>query len=161
MKLTRGGEYGMLGVLYLAQQQDGEVCILSAIAKAQNTPPQFLAKVFQSLTKAGLVKSHRGVKGGFTLARQASDVSMKDVIEAIEGPICLNRDKTCPVDVIWEEAQATMMDALSRVNFADLARAEQRSQVTPAEFPFRIQGDRTGYAPIQPVPPRGSQPISG
>jgi Rrf2 family transcriptional regulator, iron-sulfur cluster assembly transcription factor len=161
MKLTRGGEYGMLGVLYLAQQQGGTVCMLSAIAKAQNAPPQFLTKVFQSLTKAGVVKSYRGVKGGFSLARQASDVSMKDVIEAIEGPICLNRDKTCPVDVIWEEARAAMTGVLSRVNFADLARAEQRSRMTPTEFPLHIQGEPTGHAPIPPAPVRGALPIPG
>jgi Rrf2 family protein len=138
MKLTRGGEYGIRGVLYLAQQNDGKVSMLSAIAKAQDVPPRFLAKIFQALAKAGIVKSHRGAKGGFSLARSAGEITIKDVIEAIEGPIYLNvclvapgecsRDKFCPMHSVWEEAQEKMMGVLARANFADLARAERQPQ---------------------------------
>jgi Rrf2 family protein len=142
MKLTRGGEYGIRGVLYLAQQNDGKVSMLSAIAKAQDVPPRFLAKIFQSLAKAGVVKSHRGAKGGFSLARAAADITIKDVIEAIEGPIYLNvclisqgecsRDKICPMHAVWEEAQEKMMGVLARANFADLAKAEREAQLATA-----------------------------
>lgn len=142
MKLTRGGEYGIRGVLYLAQQDDGKVSMLSAIAKAQDVPPRFLAKIFQALAKAGVVKSHRGAKGGFSLARPASEITIRDVIEAIEGPIHLNvclmgqgecgRDKICPVHAIWEEAQERMMNVLGRANFADLAKAEREARMASA-----------------------------
>lgn len=142
MKLTRGGEYGIRGVLYLAQQNDGKVSMLSAIAKAQDVPPRFLAKIFQALAKGGVVKSHRGAKGGFSLARPASEITIKDVIEAIEGPIHLNvcligegecvRDKICPVHAIWEEAQDRMMGVLGQANFADLAKAERQAHIAPA-----------------------------
>jgi Rrf2 family protein len=142
MKLTRGGEYGIRGVLYLAQQDNGKVSMLSAIAEAQDVPPRFLAKIFQALAKAGVVKSHRGAKGGFSLARPASDITMKDVIEAIEGPIhlnvCLmapgecNRDKICPMHTVWVEAQEKMLDVLSRSNFADLAKAGLQLQLKAA-----------------------------
>jgi Rrf2 family protein len=137
MKLTRGGEYGIRGVMYLAQQDNGKVSMLSAIAKAQDVPPRFLAKIFQALAKAGVVKSHRGAKGGFSLARPASEITIKDVIEAIEGPIQLNvcliaeseceRDKFCSVHSVWEDAQAKMMDVLSRKNFAELAHEEEEA----------------------------------
>jgi Rrf2 family protein len=139
MKLTRGGEYGIRGVLYLARHDDGKISMLSAIAKAQDVPPRFLAKIFQALAKAGVVKSHRGAKGGFSLARPASEITIKDVIEAIEGPIYLNvclvgqgecsRDKICPVHAVWEEAQEKMMSVLDRANFADLARSEEQLQI--------------------------------
>jgi len=142
MKLTRGGEYGIRGVLYLAQQDNGKVSMLSAIAKAQDVPPRFLAKIFQALAKAGIVKSHRGAKGGFSLARMPADVTMKNVIEAIEGPIFLNvclmspgecnRDKICPMHTVWEEAQEKMMEVLDRANFAELAKAERQAQLTIA-----------------------------
>jgi Rrf2 family transcriptional regulator, iron-sulfur cluster assembly transcription factor len=142
MKLTRGGEYGIRGVLYLAQQNDGKVSMLSAIAKAQDVPPRFLAKIFQALAKAGVVRSHRGAKGGFSLARAAADITIKDVIEAIEGPIYLNvclisqgecsRDKICPMHAVWEEAQEKMMGVLARANFADLAKAEREAQLATA-----------------------------
>lgn len=142
MKLTRGGEYAIRGVLFLAHQNDGKVSMLSAIAKAQDVPPRFLAKIFQALAKAGVVKSHRGAKGGFSLARPASEITIRDVVEAIEGPIHLNvcligegecsRDKICPVHAIWEEAQDRMMSVLARANFADLAKAEREAQLAKA-----------------------------
>lgn len=136
MKLTRGGEYGVRGVLYLAQQEEGTVSMLSAIAKAQDVPPRFLAKIFQALAKAGVVKSHRGAKGGFSLAQPASEITIRDVIEAVEGPIHLNiclaapgecsRETLCPIHAVWERAQEQMMGVLSQKNFADLAREEKQ-----------------------------------
>jgi len=141
MKLTRGGEYGIRGVLYLARQGEGKISMLSAIAKAQGIPPRFLAKIFQALGKAGIVKSHRGAKGGFSLAKLAAEITIKDVIEAIEGPIHLNvcliaegecdQDNVCAVHPIWEEAQEKMMSVLARGNFADLAKAERQAQMAP------------------------------
>lgn len=139
MKLTRGGEYGIRGVLYLAHQDNGKISMLSAIAKAQDVPPRFLAKIFQALAKAGIVRSHRGAKGGFSLARPAAEITIKDVVEAIEGPIYLNvclvgpgectRDKICPMHVVWEEAQEKMMGVLGRASFADLVKAERQAQL--------------------------------
>jgi Rrf2 family transcriptional regulator, iron-sulfur cluster assembly transcription factor len=128
MKLTRGGEYGILGVLYLAQQEYGKISVLSEIARAQEVPPLFLAKVFQALAKAGVVKSRRGVKGGFLLARAAAEITMREVIEAIEGPIDLNRDKISPMHAIWAKAQEKMAGVLSQTNFADLAQTERELQ---------------------------------
>ena len=138
MKLTRGGEYGIRGVLYLAKQDEGKVSMLSAIAKDQDVPPRFLAKIFQALAKAGIVKSHRGAKGGFSLARPAVEITVRDVIEAIEGPVNLNvclvaagectRDHFCPVHSVWESAQEKMLGILSQANFSDLARAERERE---------------------------------
>jgi Rrf2 family iron-sulfur cluster assembly transcriptional regulator len=153
MKLTRGGEYAILGVLYLAQQEDGKVSVLSTIAKAQAVPALFLAKVFQALAKVGIVKSHRGIRGGFTLARGAGDITMKDVIEAIEGPISLSRDSLSPVHAIWGEAQERMTEVLSRTNFADLAKTERKMRMTNAQspqIPRGIDADRHGASPLQP-----------
>jgi len=138
MKLTRGGEYGIRGVLYLAKQAEGKVSMLSAIAKDQEVPPRFLAKIFQALAKAGLVKSHRGAKGGFSLAKPAAEISVRDVIEAIEGPLRLNvclvaegecqRDQFCPVHSVWGRAQEQMIGVLGQANFGDLARAEREQE---------------------------------
>jgi Rrf2 family transcriptional regulator, iron-sulfur cluster assembly transcription factor len=142
MKLTRGGEYGIRGVLYLAQHEDGKVSMLSAIAKTQDVPPRFLAKIFQALAKAGVVKSHRGAKGGFSLARPAREITVRDVIEAVEGPVLLNvclagpgecaRDTMCPMHSIWSEAQEKMMSVLAKSNFADLAKAAQQTSDSAA-----------------------------
>ncbi len=153
MKLTRGGEYAVLGVLYLAEQEDGKVSVISTIAKAQDVPPLFLAKVFQVLTKAGIVKSRRGIKGGFTLARGAGEITMKEVIEAIEGPINLCRDTLSPMQAIWNEAQEQMTEVLSRTNFADLAKAERKMRTTSAlspQLPRGTDAPARGASPLHP-----------
>ncbi len=126
MHLTRGGEYGLWGVLYLAHQADGKVNRVSAIAEAQGIPPRFLAKLFQMLAKAGVLKSHRGIRGGFSLARSAADITIRDIIEAIEGPICLCRDDTEPARSVWKRVQEALIGVLSRNTLADLVRADVR-----------------------------------
>lgn len=135
MQLTRGGEYGLWGVLYLAHQGDGKVNRVSTIAEAHGIPPRFLAKLFQMLAKAGVVKSHRGVKGGFSLARPAAEITMKEVIEAIEGPICLCRDHTEPARSVWKRVQEVLIGVLSRNTLADLAKADSRGVTTAVKIP--------------------------
>lgn len=138
MKLTRGGEYGIRGMLYLAMTPAESITLLSEISHAQNIPESYLSKIFQSLTKAGLVRSHRGFKGGYSLARPADTITIKDIIEGVEGPIALNRcsveESTCTESVhckiqhVWKSAQNAMMDVLNGTTLADLA---EKSLVEP------------------------------
>ena len=99
MQFTKAEEYGILGVLYLAERQDAAVTPLSAISEAKEIPEKFLAKIFQSLSRAGIVRSHRGVRGGFTLAKESSQITVKEVLEAIQGPYhlakCIQDDGIC------------------------------------------------------------------
>lgn len=131
MKLTRGGEYGIRGMLYLAMQPSESVILLSEISRAQKTPESYLAKIFQSLARAGLVRSHRGFKGGYSLGRLAEHITIKDIIEGIEGPIILNRcslqdsgcaeEKECKIQDVWKDAQNAMLGVLDGTTLADLA----------------------------------------
>ena len=75
-----------LGVLYLSEKGLSDVTPLSEISEGQVIPEKFLAKIFQSLSKSGIVRSHRGVRGGFTLAKNPKQITVKDVLEAIQGP---------------------------------------------------------------------------
>lgn len=99
MQFTKAEEYGMFGVLYLAEKDRNTVTPLSEISETQNIPEKFLAKIFQSLSKSGIVRSHRGVHGGFTLARDPKDISLKEVLETIQGPYhlmkCISDIKNC------------------------------------------------------------------
>ena len=94
--------------------------------------------------------------------RPAADITLKEVIEAIEGPIALNRDTRCPVQVIWEQAQATMLDVLARANFADLAKTGQPQAIlTGFASDIRasqIDGAQSRPTPISPAPPRLKAP---
>src|SRR5512134_482543 len=111
MQVTREGDYGIRSVLYLARQPFKKVSFVNEIAEEYKIPRSFLAKILQKLVKAKIVRSYRGVKGGFSLSRQAKDISVLDVLEAIEGRVALNIclvdrkkcdfSKTCPIHSVW------------------------------------------------------------
>jgi Rrf2 family protein len=132
MQITREGDYGIRSVLYLSRQPFKKISFVNEISEEYKIPRSFLAKILQKLVKANLVRSYRGVKGGFSLARHAREISMLDVIEAIEGKTCLNVcltdkrkcgfSKQCPVSPVWAVMQKRFMNMLKKVNFEELAR---------------------------------------
>jgi len=89
MELTKACSYGIFGMMYLAKQPQGKIVSLSEISRAEHLPEKFLAKIFQNLARSGLLRSHRGAGGGFTLTRPANRITVKELLESIEGPICL------------------------------------------------------------------------
>lgn len=132
MELTRKGEYAIRGIIYLAQQPPGRVSLISEIAAAADVPQTFLAKIFQSFAKLGLVTSSRGTGGGFVLARPASAITLREVVEAVEGPIVPNRcllgspchraGYPCLVHGIWRTVQTEVVRVLDGVTIETLAR---------------------------------------
>lgn len=132
MQLTREGDYGIRSVLYLARQPYKKISFVTEISEEYKIPRSFLAKILQKLVKGKIVRSYRGVKGGFSLARQAKDISVLDVLEAIEGKMALNIclvdrkscdfNRHCPIHHVWATAQAKVIDVLKKANFDDLAR---------------------------------------
>ncbi len=130
MQFTKAEDYGLHGIIYLAMQPEGKVTPLSEIAEAQNVPEKFLAKIFQSLSKTGIVKSHRGVKGGFSLGRPAEEITVKHVLESIQGPyyvakclrdpgMCEMRD-VCAVRKLMKMTQDRMFSVFEENTLADL-----------------------------------------
>jgi Rrf2 family protein len=130
MQITRAAEYAIRGVLYLSSQPKGSVCLLSDISKNQQIPPSFLSKIFQNLGKAGYVSSFRGTGGGFTLLKDPSEITLLDIVEAIDGQIALNiclndgavcdNKSACAVHSVWADAQAYMLDLLRKNSFEHL-----------------------------------------
>ncbi len=129
MQITREADYAIRCVLYLSEPQ-GEVIMVDKIAKAKKIPKSFLAKILQKLTKAGIVKSFRGVKGGFQLTVKPQKISLLDVIEAIDGPVAMNRcaiDKRmcslsneCSVHPVWVELRKEVEARLRKTDFKKL-----------------------------------------
>ncbi|MBN2012659.1 Rrf2 family transcriptional regulator [candidate division KSB1 bacterium] len=130
MQLSRAGEYAIRAMLHLAATSDEGISQIATISKTWAIPESFLRKILQSLTKAGLVASSRGMGGGLTLARPADQITLLDVIEAIEGKIFLNVCLTgpgncesstwCPVHCVWHEAQRSFTDILKSKSLKDL-----------------------------------------
>ncbi len=132
MELSRACSYGLFGMIYLARQPRGKIVSISEICQAQNLPEKFLAKIFQTLARAGLVRSHRGAGGGFSLARPANKIAVKELFESIQGPIyfvkCLSnakdceRKEKCKLLKVWKRAQDYTMDMLTQTTLADLIK---------------------------------------
>src|SRR5258707_12489633 len=90
MQITRQADYAVRAVLHLARAGNAERSATSAVAKEQNIPPSFLAKIISQLSIAGLLHTSRGARGGVTLGRDPREITLLEVIEAIVSPIQLN-----------------------------------------------------------------------
>jgi Rrf2 family protein len=136
MQITRQADYAVRAVLYLARLGTGERAATSTVAEEQRIPPSFLAKIISQLSIAGLLHTSRGARGGVTLAHPPREISLLDVIEAIDGPIMLNEcvgeegdcsfDEDCPLRSVWCEAQEILVKRLKGTSFQQLL---ERSRV--------------------------------
>jgi Rrf2 family protein len=129
MQITRQADYAVRAVLFLAKNGDQRAAT-SQVAQEQRIPPSFLAKIISQLSSAGLLHTSRGARGGVTLAREPQEISLLEVIEAIDGPIQLNEcvgensvcnfDNDCPLRPVWCDAQEELVKKLKQTNFAQL-----------------------------------------
>ena len=136
MQFTKAEGYGLHGVIFLAEQPEGKVTPLSEISEAQKVPEKFLAKIFQNLTKSGLIKSQRGVKGGFAMAKPSEEITIREVLESIQGPYyfvkCLEDEsvcekaETCPIRKLIGLAQERVLDLFAKHTVADLISWEKQ-----------------------------------
>ncbi|MFM7213527.1 MAG: RrF2 family transcriptional regulator [Verrucomicrobiota bacterium] len=132
MQITRASEYAMLGLLALSRRPAGSVEMVDVLAHEEGVPTSFLGKIFQSLSRAGIVKSARGSGGGFSLVRTPDEITVLEVIEAVEGPIALQRcletdpDCThregCALCGLFSEAQDRVKEVFGRTSVAELTR---------------------------------------
>jgi Rrf2 family protein len=131
MQLTRAADYGVRVMIHLATLPAHQRARLPALARATGAPESFLSKVLQALCRAGFLASRRGQSGGFEMLPAGRQASVRTVIEAIEGPICLNlclvsgascsRKSICPAHPVWVRAQEAMLGVLNTASIADLA----------------------------------------
>jgi len=133
MQLTRAADYAVRVMIHLAGHPAGVRTTRDELAASGDVPEHFLSKILQALSRSGLINSHRGVAGGYVLARAAETITLLEVIEAMEGPIVLNvclttgpsceRKGWCSVHPVWGEAQAALTGVLGRYTMAELAKA--------------------------------------
>lgn len=134
MQITRQADYAVRAVLYLAQLGPERRAATSQIAQQQQIPPSFLAKIVSQLSVAGLLQTSRGARGGVSLARMPEQISVLEVVEAIDGPILLNEcvsgngDCTfgddCPMRPVWCDAQSELVERLKATSFAEFLNRE-------------------------------------
>ncbi len=129
-RLSRKAEYALRAVFHLAVRET--TCTTEEISVAQDIPRPFLKKIIQSLSIGGIITSTKGQKGGLSLSLPPEKITVKDVIEKVEGPIFLNdcllcegacpRDSTCPLHEMWRKSQEKMIEILEANNFKNLGK---------------------------------------
>jgi len=137
MQITRQADYALRAMLYLARAYEKKDLrsATKQIAENQEIPASFLAKIISQLSIAGLIQTSRGAKGGVRLARKPEDISLLDVVEAIDGPITLNEcvddpsvcvfGDNCPIHEVWCEAKTQLVRKLQDSTFDKLLEMEK------------------------------------
>jgi Rrf2 family protein len=138
MQITRQADYAVRAVLHVAQLKEDERLATSVIAEEENIPLPFLAKIVSQLSVKGILDAMRGASGGVRLARDPENISLLEVIEAIDGEISLNRcvlnedacptSVSCPVREIWCDVQKELVARLEKTTFAQLLKRQEDLQ---------------------------------
>jgi Rrf2 family protein len=100
LRFTKRADYGLMAIHYIAVHEDVGAVSAKRIAEEFRIPPELLAKILQKLARMGLITAQNGPKGGYVLARPQTEISVGDVVRALEGPIhiveCLDAASDCP-----------------------------------------------------------------
>ena len=144
MMFSTRAEYGVRVMVELARRGGGHPVSLSEIADGDGLPLAYLEHLAARLRKAGLVESRRGARGGYLLARAAGEISMAEVVQALEGSIapieCISEgadghlvctreadtDHVCPTKLLWTRVQGSIVRTLQDTKLADLVQDKRK-----------------------------------
>lgn len=144
MRITTTSRYGVRAVFDVAYHGGGRPTQIKDVARRQDISQRYLEQIFNKLLKAGLLKSRRGPRGGYMLAKDPSEISVGDIIKAAQGPIvpvrCLGDDPrerhscdivdSCITRHIWEETQRILVEYFASVSVEDLCSLARKQGVT-------------------------------
>jgi Rrf2 family protein len=133
MRLTREGDYAVRVLVDLAGRPPGDVVRTRDLTVSTGVPRPYLAKIVQALARARLVQTRPGPGGGVSLLGHPAGITLRQMVEAVEGPIHLNRclrrsgecprDAFCAVHPVWARIQSVLVRELESVSARDLAEA--------------------------------------
>ncbi len=130
MQITRRADYAVRTMIEVAKAEEGATALTHEVAARQEIPAPFLAKIVLALSRGGLLRSYRGSGGGIALAKPADQITLLQVVEAVDGPIAVSscvlwpedcaRSGRCPVHEIWCEARSLLVNRLKSTTLAEL-----------------------------------------
>jgi Rrf2 family protein len=130
LQISRKIDYALRALIYLAGPAEGRIATLQELADTLSLPREFLAKILKALTAGGLVRSTRGVRGGYQLARAPRTISFLEGIEAAGGPVqinvCLDHKDRCDASAgctmyhVWKAGQDRMLEVYRKTTLAEL-----------------------------------------
>ncbi len=135
MNVGRRVDYAVRALSYMAAQEPGRVIGSKEITEKQDIPSHYLSKIMKDLVAAGLINSQVGCRGGFSLARPANMITLKQVYEAVEKPLilmeCLDKrelycryDSVCTQISVWDRAQSLLANFLAGISIESIADEE-------------------------------------
>lgn len=147
MMFSTKAEYGVRVMVHLARHGEGATIPLGSIADAEGLPLAYLEHLVQRLRRAELVESRRGAHGGYTLARSPEDITMAEVVQALEGEIapieCITADADgavvcsrehgetpCPTKLLWTRVQGSIVRTLTDMTLSDLVLPPVKEKLT-------------------------------
>ena len=147
LRLTKKADYGLMALKYLAEHPEVASQSAKDISDAYGIPPQLLAKILQRLTKVGLLRSHAGINGGYSLSRDAATITAFEVIYAIDGPLFITSCVTvrgecgqsvrCNIREPLRKVNDSIEAVLKRIKISDMREeleAPQSTAARPAEL---------------------------
>jgi len=141
IRITKQSDYGIVLLTHLASQADRQLNAPELAAETQ-LPLPMVSKILKILVREGLLASHRGVKGGYSLGRLPEEITMAEIISALEGPIAItecievssdcSHERLCPVRSNWQRINQAVRGALEGITLAEMAspRASAQKLVT-------------------------------
>lgn len=135
IRITKATDYGILLLSQFARRSDHVVLNAKDLAATTRVPLPMVGKILKTLAHSGLLESHRGARGGYSLSRAADDISLTQVITAIEGPFALTEcgegpgvcslELMCPIQSNWMRINEAVWNALDEVSLTDISRPGQ------------------------------------
>jgi Rrf2 family protein len=152
LQISRRADYAVRIMLELGSLPPGQHLPAGDIALRTDVPKTFLHKIVADLVKAGLARTYKGSSGGLGLVRAAESISMLDIVEAVDGPVCLNqcllqpaecpRDSICPAHTFWGNLQMVVLTHLREATLDRLLAELNNPERRPArsEIPYVFMG---------------------
>lgn len=130
IRITKQSDYGIVMLTYMASEDPGRVHTARHLAGRSGLSLPMVSKILKPLARRGIIDSHRGVKGGYSLARPAGEITVGEIITALEGPIGMTacvanpgtceQEDLCPVKVNWEKISHAVRDALGDIPLSEM-----------------------------------------
>src|SRR5229473_5446759 len=147
MKLSLRGEYALRALLVLGLNYHQDVVRIQTISEQQNIPKRFLEQILNDLKSAGVVRSKRGVAGGYRLARRPEEITLASIVRHLEGALapvsCVSErfyekcscpdESRCPIRSIMKEVREAIVQIAERVTIADLCERSRKLNQDPVE----------------------------
>lgn len=161
IRITKQADYGIVLLTYIAAEPSGRSWNARDLSQVSHLPLPMVGKILKALVRKALLVSHRGVKGGYNLARPAGDITVADIVAALDGPIAMTAcaahpgdcelEANCPASSNWNRISVAIRTALEGITLAEMSRRgsfERQREPIPA-----LTGVLSGNRDTEPVNP--------